>query len=82
MDQEIETSSKLKRGISGSTLKMIAIVTMLIDHVGAALVARLLIVHGVENIMYLIYWVMRVIGRGAFPIFIFLMVEGFEKTRS
>lgn len=82
MDQEIETSSKLKRGISGSTLKMIAIVTMLIDHVGAALVARLLIVHGVENIMYLIYWVMRLIGRVAFPIFIFLMVEGFEKTRS
>ena len=30
-----------KKGISGSTLKMIAIVTMLIDHIGAAVLARL-----------------------------------------
>ena len=31
-----------KKGISGSTLKMIAIVTMVIDHIGAAVLARLL----------------------------------------
>ena len=30
-----------KKGISGSTLKMIAIVTMVIDHIGAAVLARL-----------------------------------------
>mgnify|MGYP000037226287 CR=1 FL=1 len=38
-----------KKGISGSTLKMIAIVTMLIDHIGAAVLARLLMVNGWEN---------------------------------
>ena len=32
-----------QKGFSGSTLKLIAIITMLIDHIGAAVIARLLI---------------------------------------
>lgn len=100
MPQAAETNSKPKKGISGSTLKMIAIVTMLIDHVGAALVTRILIVNGYLDVfnsgdmqvimswlqenaaLYYTCMIMRLIGRVAFPIFIFLMVEGFEKTRS
>lgn len=39
-----------KKGISGSTLKMIAIVTMLIDHIGAAVLARLLMVNGLGEL--------------------------------
>ena len=78
-------------GLSGSTLKLIAIVTMLIDHVGAALVYRMMLAYidrgGAENTsvygrMLIIYWVMRMIGRIAFPIFCFLMVEGFQKTHN
>ena len=87
-----------RKGLPGSTLKMIAIITMLIDHVGAALVGRLLIVNGYTEavntgnmqtviqwmqdnaLLYYGYSVMRMIGRIAFPIFIFLMIEGFEKT--
>lgn len=87
-----------KKGLPGSTLKMIAIITMLIDHVGATLVGRLLIVNGYTeavntgNMQTVIQWMqdnallyygysaMRMIGRIAFPIFIFLMIEGFEKT--
>ena len=38
-----------KKGISGSTLKMIAIVTMVIDHIGAAVLARLLMVNGADK---------------------------------
>ncbi len=86
-----------KKGISGSTLKMIAIVTMLIDHIGAAVLARLLMVNGLGELdqtnadaimqwlsangaLYWTYTIMRMIGRGAFPIFCFLLVEGFLHT--
>ncbi|MBE5965922.1 MAG: hypothetical protein E7255_02995 [Lachnospiraceae bacterium] len=52
------------------TLKMIAIITMLIDHIGAIFIP--------ENT--LLYFIFRGIGRLAFPIFVFLIVEGFYHT--
>lgn len=57
----------MKFGINAFALKMIAIVAMLIDHVGAVLYPQ------VE--------VLRIIGRIAFPIFAFTLVEGFFHTR-
>ena len=87
-------------GISGSTLKLIAIFTMLTDHIGATVVELMmeqrgisLIAHsgigmilrlsGEERTLALIWWIMRmVIGRIAFPIFCYLLVEGFLHTRS
>lgn len=71
-----------KKLFSGSTLKIIALITMLIDHVAATLLARIIIVNGYDEALYNCYYVMRKIGRIAFPIFIFLMIEGFAKTRS
>ena len=53
--------------ISGFWLKIIAIITMTIDHVGAVLFPKDMI--------------FRVIGRMAFPIFCFLIVEGFFHTK-
>lgn len=71
-----------QNGLSGSTLKLIAVITMLIDHVAAAVIARLLILGGTGNeTLYQIYFIMRDIGRIAFPIYCFLLVEGFEHTR-
>lgn len=81
-----------KHGITGSTLKIIALVTMLIDHIAAALLERMISSgwigayqgHGnifADNII-IIYIVMRFIGRLGFPLFIFLLVEGFEHTRN
>lgn len=62
-----------KKGMSGSTLKLIAIITMFIDHFGAVLL---------ENSSHqVLYFTCRFIGRIAFPIFCFLLVEGFGKTR-
>lgn len=76
-------------GISGSTLKLIAIITMLIDHIGAVVLLRVLysdFAYAASpdryKLLYNIYVIMRSIGRLAFPIFCFLLVEGFLHTRS
>lgn len=82
-----------RKGLSGSTLKLIAIITMLIDHVAAAVLKRFLNTRGstvdgslisglIESgMLQQIYETMRDVGRIAFPIFCFLLVEGFEHTR-
>ncbi len=83
-------------GLSGSALKWIAIITMFIDHIGASLLEVYIIdyygnspYHGFrrfsrEQIMacYDIDTILRCIGRIAFPIFCFLLVEGFVHTRN
>lgn len=69
-----------KKCLSGSTLKLIAIITMFIDHLAAGVLARYLYVPGYAD-LYQIYSIMRGIGRIAFPIFCFLLIEGFTYTR-
>lgn len=89
-----------KRGLSGSTLKLIAITAMLIDHIGAVVLGRYLSAAGFMDIamggdmnamvswleqyggLYQTYSIMRMIGRIAFPIFCFLLIEGFQRTRN
>ncbi|WP_455258411.1 TraX family protein [Peptoniphilus asaccharolyticus] len=67
---------------SSSTLKIIAMVCMLIDHVAAGIVNN-----GFYDVTLLgmnsseISHIMRSIGRIAFPIFLFLLIEGFNRTR-
>ncbi|MCD8354118.1 MAG: conjugal transfer protein TraX [Clostridiales bacterium] len=60
-----------RKCISGFTLKLIALITMTIDHI-----AMVLVVSGP------FYWPMRIIGRIAFPIYCFLLVEGYFHTHS
>lgn len=70
-----------KESISGSTLKIIALVCMLFDHVGAALMEPYVISDGASDEFLIVYTVFRfLIGRAAFPIFCFLLVEGFCHT--
>ena len=78
-------SSKFKI-LSGSTLKLIAILSMLIDHIAvvfyseaAFLTVPLFTAFGSE---ITIYYIMRKIGRLALPIFCFLASEGFLHTRN
>lgn len=66
------------RLLSGAQLKYIAFLSMLIDHVNKALVYPNLN-GGALNVVSNIF---DILGRIAFPIFIFLLVEGFFKTRS
>lgn len=56
------------RGINTFTLKMIALIAMLCDHLGHALFPQLMI--------------LRIIGRISFPIFAYVLVEGFCHTRN
>lgn len=75
-----------KKGIDGFTLKIIAIVTMFIDHTAAVFLERFLAQNTDDHPLYgaveVIDVVMRCIGRIAFPIFIFCMVQGFTYTHS
>lgn len=60
--------------MKASILKWIAIVSMIVDHIGILLYRNGMPVEG--------YYIMRGIGRLAFPIFVFLLVEGFVYTKS
>lgn len=86
----------VKRNISGNNLKIIALVTMLIDHIGSIIIYPLYMnacfVNGVglmgdsmpdkAKILYQIYVLLRFIGRIAFPIFAFMLTEGFIHTKN
>ena len=54
--------------MTSSNLKILACITMLIDHIGA--------------VFYPEVFLLRMIGRIAFPIFAFLLVEGFIHTHN
>ena len=78
-----------KHGLSGSTLKLIAVITMFIDHVGAGIIENFVVQHpdgllfGLDyDRLYTLDRVLRGIGRIAFPIFCFLLVEGFSRTKN
>ena len=78
---DIATSNKFE--ITGATLKWIAIITMLIDHIGAAILepyAEMQMMTSDASSLWTLDMLLRGIGRLAFPIFIFLMVEGFYYT--
>lgn len=85
------TSSKNPAaGISGCWLKMIAVLTMLIDHTAASVLESMLqrmpswgpvTVNNWQN-WYRLDIVLRGIGRMAFPIYCFLLAEGFTYTHS
>lgn len=68
-----------KRDISGFTLKMIAIITMAIDHIGAIIVENMAAQKQAQALWTLDSW-LRGIGRLAFPLFCFFIVEGFHYT--
>lgn len=69
------------RGLTGGTLKWIAVLSMLVDHftavfyVGSAYAGKPLFPWGV-------YVGLRAAGRLAFPLFAFLLAEGLRHTRS
>lgn len=81
--------------MTGNVLKLIAILTMLVDHIGAAVVSRMLSREQALGLMageitswgedaqwlYTVYLILRLIGRIAFPVFCYFLVEGYYHTR-
>lgn len=83
-----------RRGLSGFALKRIAVASMVIDHIDSFLLRALLKSRMTDGVLavtgesadwarniFLLKEVCSVLGRAAFPIFCFLMVEGFLHTR-
>ena len=70
--QSASEHSILLPSLSGSALKVIALVSMVADHC-----AYYLMEHGTH-----LYEIMRCFGRIAFPVFAFLIAEGFRHTRN
>ena len=61
-------------GLTSSDLKWIAIISMIVDHFAVAIYVN------TANYQFDVYRIMRGIGRIAFPIYCFLLVEGFYHT--
>lgn len=71
--------------ISANLLKWIALITMLIDHFGACIwlyLAKSGLMGFQDPTFSAPYYILRGIGRLAFPLFIFLLAEGFYYTKS
>ena len=89
MSETIQVTTR--RGLSGTALKYIACVTMLIDHIGASCIEEGLLMPQLTSgaltaetlaasPLYQLDRILRFTGRLAFPIFCFLLVEGFVHT--
>ena len=81
-------------GFSHNFLSIVAMISMLIDHMALMLIKNGKL-YGYDEILFnnavalddakgwiLLYTIMRIIGRSAFPIFAFLIVEGFRKSNN
>lgn len=84
----MNSSEEGTKGLTGFAIKIIAITAMFIDHVGAVVIQPYLnskmdaLGYDLSQSLNTIYSVTRAIGRMAFPLFCFMLVEGFFHTRN
>ncbi len=74
-------------GLSGNQLKLIAVVSMLADHIGLAIIGNGILKSFWEQGLEPGFWPglyqgMRIFGRASFPVFCFLLAEGYVHTSS
>lgn len=72
--------------LSGSMLKIIAVIAMLIDHTGLIIFSQMSFMQQplltIGSMVITGYFIARKIGRLAFPIFCYLITEGFLHTKN
>lgn len=79
---------RIRSFMTGANLKRIALISMLIDHFAVAILFQgisLNSFHFSADINYLaqlLYSPLRMLGRLAFPLYIYLLIEGFHHTSS
>lgn len=78
----IKENHRSHKVLSGSKLKKLAIITMLIDHVGAFILEPYILLYNTSALFQQFSTTTRLIGRLSFPLFVFLLVEGFMHTRN
>ena len=71
---------KTEFGVTGNILKLIAMITMVVDHAASGIYERYLIAKDIVD--FDLYMILREVGRMAFPIYCFLLVEGYFHTRN
>ncbi len=78
------TVSTQGRRLDGTMLKWIACITMLIDHIGCICIETHFRLSGITppGFLLLVNLFLRIIGRVSFPLFCFLLVEGFLHTHN
>lgn len=85
-DTPIAAPAGRRLQLNAHAIKIIAVMSMFIDHIGAAILENMLPGLMYSESVYLsvfnVYIVMRLIGRIAFPIYCFLIAEGFAHTRN
>ena len=64
---------------SASTLRILAILFMIIDHIGAYLLYNF---QKTSIATLMLYKLLRAIGRLSFPLFVFLLIQGFEHSHN
>ena len=70
-------------GLSGTALKRLACLSMLLDHIGASLLENgLFRCSAIDPRLVGLDQLLRLVGRLAFPIYCFLLVEGFVHTHN
>lgn len=80
----------MKKCLTGSTLKIIAVISMLLDHFSQIILKRGIILTAPYamftdaqfSVLLKCFDIFHILGRIAFPIFCFLLVEGFVHTKN
>lgn len=80
MNQKVKKIYSKIKFLSGAQLKTIAILSMLEDHINKALIYPNLVSN--DGLLAFLSDFFDIIGRIAFPLFCFLLVEGYFKTRN
>ena len=88
LEKKPDVKPERKPGLSASTLKFIAMGAMLIDHIGLVLIENGYLASFKDTDVKLstlpLFWInfaMRTVGKIAFPLYAFLIIEGYKHTR-